>query len=169
MNFQSSANFLQIGPYRHYSYESQTMQLGPSLSSNLCATSLMQIRARETIGEAGLRPEEGRRRRRRAARAPAASCALAELLGWVRGGPSWPGHVSRRSVDGCSGGDGASTAKKGRGGARKAKERAVDSNKCVAGHREAEGPQQRRQQRAPRRHPWRPRSGVRARGGRAPG
>ena len=60
----------------------------------------------------------------------------------ARGGPSWPGHASRRSAGGCSGGDGTTTAKKGRGGARKAKERAVDGNECVAGHREAEGPQQ---------------------------
>ena len=45
----------------------------------------------------------------------------------------------------------------------------MDGNEHVAGHHEAEGPKQCWRQRARRRHPWQPRSGVRARGGRAPG
>ena len=52
MNFQSSRRFKTNRSKRHYSYESQTMQLGPSLSSNCCAGSLAWLWSR---GRAGAR------------------------------------------------------------------------------------------------------------------
>ena len=85
-----------MGPYRHYSTESLTSQLEPSLSSNCCTQSLTRIRAGEAVGVAGLQQEEGQQRWRRAARAPAASCALTELLGLVRGGLGRPIYEQQR-------------------------------------------------------------------------
>ena len=110
MNFQRFSKLLQIGPYRHYSYESLTSQLEPSLFSNFKTRSLLAIFEGAAQEPAVCRPEDARRWRGKWRGGTKGPCAPARLPSSARGG-LWPtGRVSRRSAGGCSGGDGATAA-----------------------------------------------------------
>ena len=50
MNFQSFCKIITNQSLRHYSHESMTFQIGPSLSSNSCAKSLTGFKAEEPAG-----------------------------------------------------------------------------------------------------------------------
>ena len=97
MNFQSSCKIITNQSLRHYSYESMTLQIGPSLSSNSCAKSLTGFKAEEAIGGSRRWPEEACRRRWSGGGPLGVPHAPAGGLGWPRGGPRWTGHAHRRS------------------------------------------------------------------------
>ena len=84
-----------MGPYRHYSIESQTSQLGPSILSNLSPRPLVGIKSRGACRTCCCRPKEARRRRRRGAAAAPGSRAPTGFLGTARGGSWLPGHGDR--------------------------------------------------------------------------
>ena len=85
---KDSANLLHIGPYRHYSFESQTSQLDPSTLSNLSPRPLVGINSRGACQTCRCRPKEARRRRWSGGGASVGPRAPRGQLGSARGGPA---------------------------------------------------------------------------------
>ena len=100
MIFPSSANLLQIGPYRHYSFESMVLQKTPWTCFSSRVRSLVAVETEEASGPAGGRfgrPERGVGGERRGRSLPR------HTRGQGRGRPGQRlGHRSSSSHGGCS-------------------------------------------------------------------
>ena len=133
MNFQSSCKIITNQSIRHYSHESQVLQKGPLLLSNLKTRSLTRITAGRSSGigpvaaGGGLPAAASDGEASRDPRTPAGANGL------PHSGPRLAGHVSRRTVAMAVAWPCSTAAKEGQGGAREDQERTAEPVTVDAG------------------------------------